>query len=143
MQRLQRRRLVRNLPIMLCWAAAVACPQAADIWIAPSSTASHLVLQLGHKRGHPGDVVAGSLIVVDCAHTTGPIPDSVAVWSIRHPRTATLSRFVYGELPDGFETRHSPQPLIPGCYVAEAGGVGHVKFLINEDRSISDAGRSW
>ena len=131
------------VPLVLSGLAPTACPQVGAVWIDPVSTADHLVLQLGRRRGQPDSVGVSAVIVVDCAHTTGPIPDSVSAWSIRHPLTVSLSQITYGQPPAGFETRHPQLALLPGCYVAEVGGIGNVKFLVAQNGAVTDQGRGY
>ena len=120
-----------------------ACPQKADIWIAPGSSAQHLVFRLGEKRGHPGGVVTSGLIVVSCSKTVGPIPDSVTAWSTWRREFGEVSTIVYGEAPQGWSTRHGPLALGPGCYVAEASAVGAVRFVVDAAGAVTDRGQAY
>ncbi len=113
-----------------------ACPQKTAVWVEEGSTAGHLVLGIGSRRGHPGDADIGVVRVYRCDRTSdGP----GASWLVGPMgRTEQIKRLVYGETPSGFSSEQGPEPLTPGCYKVATSGTGTTGFTVDSLGTVTE-----
>ena len=123
--------------------ALVGCPQNTAIWVAPGSTADSLVLVRGYKRHKEQSFAFGGLRVWSCAK--GDYQDGL-VWEFEvardsvpgNPIPGFPSRIRYGEVPRGYAETIPARRLDPGCYGAQAGGLGRVAFRVDSTGAVSE-----
>jgi hypothetical protein len=120
--------------LVLLTLATLGCPRQTAVWIEPGSTSSHLVFNVGPKRGHSGLDGLGAFRVDHCpgGRSTG----SGGTWLVwANSVTDPVHQIVYGQLPKGFGGSKA-LPLETGCYTAEISGTGVVQFEIQSDGKV-------
>lgn len=114
------------------------CPQESAVWLAPGSTATHLVFMIGRDRGDED----GSTSVTTFDVTTCSDPDRTYAnryWGIeRGGNDLPLHVVQYGIVPKGFGQHHPALPLTPGCYRVRLSGTGRLKFNVSRDGSVAE-----
>ena len=114
------------------------CSFAADLWIEPGSTLTHLVFGMAYSP-HTRHPIALSSMTVQTAFTDKKSTQSL-VWGM-NPANPTegygppVSSVVYGMVPNGYKPLHSMVPLEIGeSYVVTIlGNQGHhaaIKFVV-------------
>ena len=136
-----RRALVRAISIIAVSILLWGCPERTSIWLDHSSTAQQPVFGLGRRRHHP-ELPLGSLplLVVRRCDDDGASGWRPA-WQMEGADTnapgPVPSLIPYGKAPGPrYITTLPAQQLSTGCYRAEIGGTGWVKFDIKPDGSI-------
>jgi hypothetical protein len=127
-------------------ALLLSCSPPYFVWIAPGSTASHLVFVHANDKDGTRSSPYGALTVATCERIG---PDLTRVrerplwtgeWRLASPAPINgPSRVTYGVQPEGSTRTGAAPPLGPGCYTARAhaGGSGSVTFWVREDRSVA------
>jgi hypothetical protein len=110
------------------------CSRDIAVWIAPGSTASHLVFMISDKRGSSKPIKRVVLRVDPCdSIDVNPHPP---LWGFY--TQAPVHEVVYGEMPEGASRLvNQPEqtvPLTAGCY--QVGGAGTLVFDVLPDGSV-------
>ncbi len=122
--------------LMLLTPILAGCPQRSAVWIEQGSTATHLTLGLGKKRGTPGGADIGVIRVYRC---DSPATGEGAMWVVGPSGgTNDVRRIVYGETPPGFVSNQGPHPLTPGCYRVDVSGTGKTEFQVEKDGIVTE-----
>jgi hypothetical protein len=116
-----------------------ACPQRTAVWVEPGSTAAHLTIGVGKKRGQPGGADIGVVRVYRC---DGAATGEGAMWAVGPSSgTGDVRQIVYGQTPAGFVSNQGPQPLTPGCYRIDVSGTGKTEFQVGNDGTVTERQR--
>jgi hypothetical protein len=122
-------------------ASLSACPERTSIWLDGSSTAQQPVFGLARERHRPKLPLANLqvLMVTLCADNgaSGWRPLWQMVGADPNSRGPVPTLIAYGKAPSPrWATTVPAQTLSPGCYRAEIGGTGWVRFDITPNGSI-------
>lgn len=129
------------LPLLA--SAILGCPQKTAVWLAPGSSAEHLVFLLGYEVGHPRPVSFYLFRVDRCEPHGAGSHLAEPVWFLSRelvepdypPDPAAIT---YGEPPPGYEASNPAPPLAPGCYLATISGTGRARFQVLPGGEISE-----
>lgn len=127
-----RKRLISILLSSLAVVELAACPQRTAVWLVQPAGVHDLVFALGRHKGKEEPVRFYYLSIETCSTNAGQ--QGTRLWMIGERASGAPAvnpvRVRYGEVPPGFESHGSAQPLTTGCYVARTGGSGSVHFDI-------------